>query len=209
MVRLWHVKNSKVTPLPRPFSLLATVACTLLSFLKFITNVQHIPSQMTVQELSSMIRSDIKPIIFVINNGGYTIERLQHNINGSVSMFFLNRIPYSRLSVCGNREYHNIVTWDYGDLLKVLSNSQSSPTQTYRVTTEKELGNLLDTENIRDKGCLQLVEIVVGRDDAPPALLRALGLQPTDSNSKGSSRVHKKIGGTLLQRAQYQGLVGW
>lgn len=144
--------------------------------------------QMTVQELSSIIRSDIKPIIFVINNGGYTIERLQHNING---------------------EYHNIVTWDYGDLLKVFSNSQSAPSQTYRVTTEKELGNLLDTEDIRDKGCLQLVEIVVGRDDAPPALLRALGLQPTDSDHQDSSKVHKKRGGTLLQRAQYQGLLGW
>lgn len=101
------------------------------------------------------------------------------------------------------------MTWDYGDLLKVFSNSQSAPSQTYRVTTEKELGNLLDTEDIRDKGCLQLVEIVVGRDDAPPALLRALGLQPTDSDHQDSSKVHKKRGGTLLQRAQYQGLLGW
>ena len=41
------------------------------SFLsKFITNVNMIvASQMTVQELSAMIRSNIKPIIFVINNG--------------------------------------------------------------------------------------------------------------------------------------------
>lgn len=97
------------------------------------------------------------------------------------------------------------MTWDYGDLLKVLSNSQSSPTQTYRVTKEKELGDLLDTEKIRDKGCLQLVEIVVGRDDAPPALLRALGIQPKDSDSK----VDKEIGGTFQKKAQFQGLLGW
>jgi pyruvate decarboxylase len=44
---------------------------------KMLNTTVH--SQMTVQELSSMIRSGIKLIIFVINNGGYTIERLQHS----------------------------------------------------------------------------------------------------------------------------------
>ena len=36
--------------------------------------------QLTVQELSTMIRQDIKPIIFVINNDGYTVERLIHGM---------------------------------------------------------------------------------------------------------------------------------
>ncbi|KAF8810967.1 putative pyruvate decarboxylase 2 [Phlegmacium glaucopus] len=138
--------------------------------------------QMTVQELSSMIRSDIKPIIFVINNGGYTIERLQHNIEG---------------------EYHNIVTWDYGKLLKVLSSEKSVPTQTYRVTKEEELGNLLDTEKIRDKGCLQLVEVVVVRDDAPPALLRALGL---DEKTNTGDAIH---GGNKESLRVRLGMIGW
>ena len=31
--------------------------------------------QLTVQEMSSMIRAQIKPIIFFINNYGYTVER--------------------------------------------------------------------------------------------------------------------------------------
>lgn len=101
----------------------------------------------------------------------------------------LIRVLCSCLCICGNREYHDIVTWDYGALLKVLSDSHSSPTQAYRVTKEKELGKLFDTVKIRDKKCLQLVEIVVGRDDAPPALRRALGIQPKDSTSK----MHKKM----------------
>ncbi|KIM41681.1 hypothetical protein M413DRAFT_71562 [Hebeloma cylindrosporum] len=134
--------------------------------------------QMTVQEISSMIRSDIKPIIFVLVNGGYTIERLQHSVDA---------------------EYHNIVTWHYGDLLKVLSRDQV-PTQTYRVTKESELGNLLDVEKIRDKGIMQLVEIVVGRDDAPPALLRALGLDQPKGGEKGSNKV--------ALRARH-GWIGW
>ena len=34
--------------------------------------------QLTVQELSAMIRHGLKPIIFVLNNSGYTIERYLH-----------------------------------------------------------------------------------------------------------------------------------
>ena len=34
--------------------------------------------QLTVQELSAMLRSKLKPIIFVLNNSGYTIERYLH-----------------------------------------------------------------------------------------------------------------------------------
>ena len=36
--------------------------------------------QLTVQELSTMIRQDIKPVIFLINNDGYTVERLIHGM---------------------------------------------------------------------------------------------------------------------------------
>jgi pyruvate decarboxylase len=42
------------------------------------------------------------------------------------------------------------------------------------VTKEEELGKLLDTVKIREQGCIQLVEVLVGRDDAPPLLRRAL-----------------------------------
>lgn len=41
-------------------------------------------SQMTVQALSGMMRSGVTPIIFVIKNGGYTIERLQHSVDALV-----------------------------------------------------------------------------------------------------------------------------
>jgi TPP-dependent 2-oxoacid decarboxylase len=32
--------------------------------------------QMTAQELSTILRRGLKPIIFLVNNNGYTIERL-------------------------------------------------------------------------------------------------------------------------------------
>ena len=36
--------------------------------------------QLTVQSLSTMIRQQLKPIIFVVNNDGYTVERLIHGM---------------------------------------------------------------------------------------------------------------------------------
>jgi len=104
------------------------------------------------------------------------------------------------------REYHNIVTWDYGDLLKVLTSVKvASPTQTYRVTKETELGELLDSGNLRDKGCLQLVEIVVGRDDAPPALRRALKIEDPSNKSNRSNRTSN-----AARRARLPpGFLGW
>ena len=38
-------------------------------------------SQLTVQELSVMMRHGLNPIIFVLNNSGYTIERFIHGMN--------------------------------------------------------------------------------------------------------------------------------
>ncbi len=35
-------------------------------------------AQLTVQELGSMLRDGLKPVIFVLNNQGYTIERAIH-----------------------------------------------------------------------------------------------------------------------------------
>ena len=38
-------------------------------------------SQLTVQELSVMMRWGLKPIVFVLNNSGYTIERYLHGMD--------------------------------------------------------------------------------------------------------------------------------
>src|SRR6202035_5914620 len=54
--------------------------------------------QVTAQELSTILRHDYKPVIFLINNGGYTIER----------------------GYLGKTEtYNDIALWSYADLPKV------------------------------------------------------------------------------------------
>src|SRR5699024_4508157 len=54
--------------------------------------------QLTAQELSTMLSQKIKPIIFLINNDGYTVERAIHG---------------------ENQAYNDIPMWDYQKLAKV------------------------------------------------------------------------------------------
>ncbi len=55
--------------------------------------------QLTAQEISTMMRYGLKPIIFVINNSGYSVERI-----------LCDDVDY---------EYNNIAHWDYSLLPKV------------------------------------------------------------------------------------------
>ncbi len=102
--------------------------------------------QLTAQELSTMLWNDLKPIIFVINNDGYTVERYIHG---------------------PNRHYNDINMWDYKALPKVFNGESKSTI--FKVTNAKELDESLGKINtITDK--LIFVEIVMGKMDAPKLL---------------------------------------
>jgi indolepyruvate decarboxylase len=61
--------------------------------------------QVTAQELSTILRHDHKPVIFLINNGGYTIER----------------------GYLGKTEsYNDIANWSYAELPKVFRRDTSA-----------------------------------------------------------------------------------
>jgi pyruvate decarboxylase len=49
--------------------------------------------QLTVQELSTMMRKDLKPILFVLNNSGYTIERYLHGKHRYIPHFMARDYP--------------------------------------------------------------------------------------------------------------------
>jgi indolepyruvate decarboxylase len=104
--------------------------------------------QLTAQELSTMISQKINPIIFLINNNGYTVERAIHGENQS---------------------YNDIPMWDYMKLPSIFA-----PTErclTFKVQTETELEETLKAiENKQD--CLTFIEIVMHRDDKPDLLAK-------------------------------------
>jgi TPP-dependent 2-oxoacid decarboxylase len=104
--------------------------------------------QLTGQELSTMLRRRLTPIIFVLNNSGYTTERVIHG---------------------PTEAYHAIPPWQYHRLPEVLGTGGWG----IRVRTEGELEAALATAE-GERGRLSLVEVVLDPMDAPEAL-RAFG----------------------------------
>jgi indolepyruvate decarboxylase len=102
--------------------------------------------QMTAQELSTILRRSLRPIIFLINNNGYTIERL---ILGSGS------------------SYNDINQWRYADAASFFDTQGQAVA--YRVRTEDELEDALAAAS--DREALVLIELVMSRLDAPGPLV--------------------------------------
>jgi indolepyruvate decarboxylase len=102
--------------------------------------------QLTAQELSTILRHDLKPFIFLINNGGYTIERT-----------ILGR----------NATYNDVANWRYAELPHVLCRDATA--ETYVVEKSEQLREVLDAPHTG----LVFVEAVMSRDDSPIDLIRA------------------------------------
>lgn len=102
--------------------------------------------QMTAQEVSTMIRYGVRAVIFVINNGGYTIEVEIHD-----------------------GPYNPIKNWHYADLIAVF-NADDGNGWGCRVTTEGELAAAVAKAMEHDG--VSLIEVIVDRDDCSERLLQ-------------------------------------
>ncbi|WP_319495871.1 thiamine pyrophosphate-binding protein [uncultured Cohaesibacter sp.] len=101
--------------------------------------------QLTAQELSTILREGLKPIIFLINNRGYTIERYIQGMKAS---------------------YNDVANWDYTALMKVFAPGVESFTAS--VSTEGELVAALAACGKAD--CASFIEIHLDPFDAPEPL---------------------------------------
>jgi len=102
--------------------------------------------QLTVQEISTILRHNLKPFIFLINNRGYTIER---TILGK------------------DAKYNDVANWRYSELPKVFTRDRTP--ETYVVRTGKELQQILDSPHSE----LVFVEAILDKYDSPIDLIRA------------------------------------
>jgi TPP-dependent 2-oxoacid decarboxylase len=93
--------------------------------------------QMTAQEVSTLIRERCRPVILLLNNDGYLIERYLHE----------------------DQVYNDIQPWHYARLPAVFGESAL----TLRVTTEGELEEALE-QALAAPDRLVFIEAVVGRD---------------------------------------------
>ncbi|MGI1860504.1 alpha-keto acid decarboxylase family protein [Corynebacterium striatum] len=102
--------------------------------------------QLTAQELSTILRQELKPIIVLVNNDGYTIER-----------FILGM----------EQEYNEIQNWNYNELPKVFK--ADTTMESYSAKTEGELKDALeDIAAHPERGAF--LEVHLDPFDAPKGL---------------------------------------
>jgi indolepyruvate decarboxylase len=101
--------------------------------------------QLTAQELSTILRRKLKPIIFVLNNRGYTIERYILGMNA---------------------DYNDIANWDYTRLPDAFA--PDAEVFVAHVHDETQLEAALQEAESGTRACL--IELHLDPQDAPPAL---------------------------------------
>lgn len=116
-------------------------------------------AQLTVQELGSMLRDGQRPLILLLNNDGYTVERAIHG-------------PEAR--------YNDISLWNWTQLPQALN--LDCQAQCWRVTQSVQFDEVLTQVSRSER--LTLVEVVLPKQDIPD-LLRAVTQALETQNSKG------------------------
>jgi pyruvate decarboxylase len=103
--------------------------------------------QMTAQEVSTMVRYGLKPIIFLFNNGAYTIEVEIHD-----------------------GPYNIINNWNYARLIDVFNNEGKAQCMARQVHTVGELRAAVTEAQAFDGLCF--LEVFIDRDDCNKNLLK-------------------------------------
>ncbi|MGV9802500.1 alpha-keto acid decarboxylase family protein [Mycobacterium sp. NPDC003449] len=102
-------------------------------------------AQLTVQELGAFGRERLAPVVVVVNNDGYTVERAIHGVTA---------------------EYNDITGWRWTELPAALGVPDAL---TFRVATYGELDDALTAAaDAADR--MVFVEVLLGRMDIPPLL---------------------------------------
>jgi indolepyruvate decarboxylase len=104
--------------------------------------------QMNVQELSSMLENDCKPIIFVLNNKGYTIEKYINTVKSTV--------------------YNNFPDWAYHKLPEVFQHEAF----TVQVSTDSGLRQAISEAEQKCVKQLCIIEMMAAPMDAPEIIHR-------------------------------------
>lgn len=128
-----------------------------------------------------MIHSGFKPLIVIINNSGYTIERVIHG---------------------PTRKYNDINPWNYTALLTAFG-ATSLNSASYTVRTYEELDSLLNNKHFAACDKIQVVECILDRYDSPSRLTGFVDRMVTSSSiamqqaDKEMGRERRTIDGTL------------
>ncbi|KAK6005405.1 hypothetical protein QM012_007047 [Aureobasidium pullulans] len=120
--------------------------------------------QMTVQEISTMIRENLNIIIVIINNDGYTIERVIHG---------------------RKQTYNDIASWRYLQALNMFGATEEElDTNTFSARTWGELEAAIGCGLLTNGKGIRMLEVFMEREDAQGLLLKLLNNQKARESSK-------------------------
>ncbi|KLI06349.1 indolepyruvate decarboxylase [Mycolicibacterium conceptionense] len=114
-------------------------------------------AQLTIQELGTFGREGLSPVVVVVNNDGYTVERAIHGVTA---------------------EYNDITGWRWTELPAALGVPDALA---FRVSAYGELDDAL-TRAAATPDRMVFIEVMLGRMDIPP-LLTELAQSASDANS--------------------------
>ncbi|WPH01341.1 pyruvate decarboxylase [Acrodontium crateriforme] len=102
---------------------------------------------LTVQEVGNMIKQNAAPIIFIINNAGYTIERVIHGAKQS---------------------YNDIVPFNYSFMLQFFNMPADQAKECFhRAENKAELEEILKLDRVVKPKNVQIVEVMMDMMDVP------------------------------------------
>ncbi|ECG1194883.1 indolepyruvate decarboxylase [Salmonella bongori] len=102
-------------------------------------------AQLTIQEMGSMLRDEQAPIILLLNNEGYTVERAIHG---------------------AAQRYNDIASWNWTQIPQALSAAQQA--ECWRVTQAIQLEEIL--ARLARPQRLSLIEVMLPKADLPELL---------------------------------------
>jgi len=121
--------------------------------------------QMTAQEISVMIKEKLNILIIIINNEGYTIERVIHG---------------------RKQPYNDVPFWRHTQALSYFGADEEHVAQnTFTAKTCGELREVLKNERVHSGQGVRIVEVIMDREDAQGPLLYLLNKQKAEEQ-KGS-----------------------
>ncbi|ODV62015.1 alpha-keto acid decarboxylase family protein [Ascoidea rubescens DSM 1968] len=121
--------------------------------------------QLTVQEISTMIKWNLNPYLFVLNNRGYTIERLIHG---------------------KTEKYNDVENWDYLSILKTFNGNVEKKYETKRIATVEDFKELAKDKDFAKNDKIRLIEVILDKDDAPTNLVHQA--TETAATNSGTSK---------------------
>lgn len=102
-------------------------------------------AQMTIQEISSFVHYDLNPIIFLLNNSGYTVERI---IKGET------------------REYNDIKPWNWSKVFEFFEFGDEKKSNVKIVSDEQQLTKAFASTDLNPSQ-LRFHEVILDKMDCP------------------------------------------